>query len=166
MKKIFLLLIAAMVISCSTTGPQITTGDEKSKSILAAFDSYLANDYSWADTLYSPEILIYINSVEAVDVKTNIAGLASHHELFSDISITGPSEEGGAYVQTTNYNNNAGVWSHAWFVWKATGKATGKTIQIPVHVAYKWDNNGSISETYLFSDQAPQLAEINASQMQ
>ena len=75
MKKIILLLVATMVISCSTTGPQITTGDEKSKSILAAFDSYLANDYSWADTLYSPEILIYINSVEPVDVKTNIACL-------------------------------------------------------------------------------------------
>ena len=166
MKKIILLLVATMVISCSTTGPQITTGDAKSKSILAAFDSYLANDYSWADTLYSPEISIYINSVEPVDIKTNIAGLASHHELFSDISINSPVGEGGAYVQTTNYNNDAGVWSHAWFVWKGTGKATGKTIEIPVHVAYKWDNKGTITETYLFSDQAPQLAEINASQMQ
>ena len=88
------------------------------------------------------------------------------YELFSDISINSPVGEGGAYVQTTNYNNDAGVWSHAWFVWKATGKATGKTIQVPVHVAYKWDKNGTIAETYLFSDQAPQLAEINASQMQ
>ena len=164
MKKNFLLLLSALVISCST-GPQITTDDEKSQSILAAYDSYLSNDYSWADKLYSPEISIYINSVESVDIEANIAGLSAHHELFSNISLNNPNG-GKAYVQTTNYNNDLGIWSHAWFIWKGTGKVTGKTIQTPVHVAYRWDDNGTISETWLFSDQAPLLEEINASQIQ
>ena len=92
-------------------------------------DSYLANDYSWADTLYSPEILIYINSVEPVDIKTNIAGLASHHELFSDISINSPVGEGGAYVQTTNYNNDATKYGHTLgLCGKVQTESKGKTI--------------------------------------
>ena len=103
------------------------------------------------------------NSVKSISKEENIAGLSSHHNLFSDITISSPSPDGGkAYVQTTNYNNNNGIWSHAWFIWKGTGKATGKTIEVPCHVAYQWNENGKISQTWLFSDQAPLIAEINA----
>ena len=30
---------------------------------------------------------------------------------------------GNAFVQTTNYDDDTGIWSNAWFIWKGTGKA-------------------------------------------
>ena len=60
MKKI--LFIALLLFLPSLNAHQsnvlITTDDEKSKSILAAYDSYLVNEYDWDDKLYSPQILV------------------------------------------------------------------------------------------------------------
>ena len=163
MKNLILISIAALFIGCTSTGVQVTFDDEKSNAIKAAYDGYLANDYSWAETLYSPDIAVHINNVEAIDLDANVAGLASHHELFSDISMSHPSG-GNAFIQTTNYNDDTGIWSNAWFIWKGTGKVTGVTIEVPCHVAYQWNDEGQITQTWLFSDQAPLLAEVNAAQ--
>ena len=65
---------------------------------------------------------------------------------------------------TTSYENDLGVWSHAWFIWGGTGKVTGTTVQIPCHVAYQWNDDGSVSQTWLFSDQSSLIAEVNAAQ--
>ena len=163
MKKIILIFTIFLMIGCAPTGVQVTFDDEKSTAIKAAYEGYLANDYSWAETLYSPDIAVHINNVEAIDLDANIAGLASHHELFSNISMSHPSG-GDAFVQTTNYNDDTGIWSNAWFIWKGTGKVTGNTIEVPCHVAYQWNDEGQVTETWLFSDQAPLLAEVNAAQ--
>ena len=100
MKNLILIFISVLLVGCESTGPQVTTDDEKSQAILSAYDGYLANEYSWAEELYSDDITVYINSVEAIDKEANVAGLAAHHDLFSDISISSPGGEGGAYVQT------------------------------------------------------------------
>ena len=162
MKNLILIFVSALLLGCESTGPQVTTDDEKSQAILSAYDGYLNNEYSWADDLYSDDVTVYINSVEAIDKQANIAGLASHHDLFNDISISSPGGEGGAYVQTTKYDNDLGLWSHAWFIWGGTGKASGTSVKIPCHVAYQWNEDGSIGQTWLFSDQSPLLAEVNA----
>ena len=164
MKKLILIFISVLFVGCVSTGPQVTTDDQKTQSILSAYDGYLANEYGWADNIYSDDIMVYINSVEAIDKQANIAGLASHHELFSDITISSPGGEGGAYVQTTSYANDLGTWSHAWFIWGGTGKVTGTSVEIPCHVAYQWNDDGSVAQTWLFSDQSSLLAEVNAAQ--
>ena len=164
MKNLILIFISVLLVGCESTGPKVTTDDEKSQAILSAYDGYLANEYSWAEELYSDDITVYINSVEAIDKEANVAGLAAHHDLFSDISISSPGGEGGAYVQTTSYENDLGVWSHAWFIWGGTGKVTGSTVKIPCHVAYQWNDDGSVSQTWLFSDQSSLIAEVNAAQ--
>ena len=135
----------------------------KSQAILSTYDGYLANEYSWAEELYSDDITVYINSVEAIDKEANVAGLAAHHDLFSDISISSPDGEGGAYVQTTSYENDLGVWSHAWFM-RRNRKGDGTIFKIPCHVAYQWNDDGSVSQTWLFSDQSSLIAEVNAAQ--
>ena len=164
MKNLILIFIAVLLVGCESQDPQVTSDDEKSQAILSAYEGYLNNDYGWADELYSDDITVYINSVEAIDKEANVAGLASHHDLFSDISISSPGGEGGAYVQTTTYKNDLGVWSHAWFIWGGTGKVTGTNVQIPCHVAYQWNDEGTISQTWLFSDQSSLIAEVNAAQ--
>ena len=59
---------AAYLLAAHQTGVQVTFDDEKSNAIKAEYDGYLANDYSWAETLYSPDIAVHINNVEAIDL--------------------------------------------------------------------------------------------------
>ena len=84
-KTLFIaLLLLLPSLNAQESNVLVTTDDEKSKSILAAYDSYLLNEYDWSDKLFSPQILIYINSVKSISKEENIAGLSSHHNLFSD----------------------------------------------------------------------------------
>ena len=38
----------------------------------------------------------------------------------------------GAYIQTSVYGGELGTWTHAWFVWKGTGNASGNTFEVPI----------------------------------
>ena len=66
MKNLILIFISVLLVGCESTGPKVTTDDEKSQAILSAYDGYLANEYGWAEELYSDDITVYINSVEAL----------------------------------------------------------------------------------------------------
>ena len=67
----------------------------------------------------------------------------------------------GAYIQTSVYGGDLGTWTHAWFVWKGTGNASGNTFEVPCHVAYQWGDDGKIAQTWFFSDQSNHLKEFN-----
>ena len=47
MKNLILIFISVLLVGCESTGPKVTTDDEKSQAILSAYDGYLANEYSW-----------------------------------------------------------------------------------------------------------------------
>ena len=49
MKNLILIFISVLLVGCESTGPKVTTNDEKSQAILSAYDGYLANEYSWAE---------------------------------------------------------------------------------------------------------------------
>ena len=60
-------------------------------------------------------------------------------------------EDLGVWVQTTKYpasdNNPETAVSHSWFIWSATGKSSGNTITIPVHISFEWaDGNPNVSD--------------------
>ena len=69
------------------SGVQVTTDDEKSQAIKAAYDGYLVNDFTASNELYSDETAIYINSVESISNEENLAAFSSHHDFYSDISM-------------------------------------------------------------------------------
>ena len=64
MRNFILLFVAALFVGCASPGVQVTTDDEKSQAIKAAYDGYLVNDFTASNELYSDETAIYINSVE------------------------------------------------------------------------------------------------------
>ena len=68
----------------------------------------------------------------------------------------------GAYIQTSVYGGELGTWTHAWFVWKGTGNASGNTFEVPCHVAYQWGDDGKVAQTWFFSDQSNHLKELAA----
>ena len=65
MKNLILIFIAAVFIGCSSTGVQVTFDDEKSNAIRAHYQNYLNNNVEALQSLWSPDLNIYINSTEA-----------------------------------------------------------------------------------------------------
>mgnify|MGYP001104526689 CR=1 FL=1 len=84
-----------------------------------------------------------------------VGAAALHHSLFDTISN---SKIQPSNVTTATYENGS-VWSLAWFYWTATGKITGNEIQIPVHHAFRFENE-KIVEAYHFFD--PTLIDAEA----
>ena len=120
-------------------------------------DAYIANQFDDAAYMMAEDGAFYFNSAQ-VSKEEWVAAGALHHSLFDDISN---SKIQPAIVTTATYDNGA-VWSQAWFWWTATGKTTGTEIQIPVHHAFKFENE-KIVEVYHFFDPTLLDAEVAAS---
>ena len=77
-----------------------------------------------------------------------------HHELFKDIDLTWGDGENQrtAFVQTSTYP--PGDVTLAWFTWKGTGKASGKTYEVPTHIVYFWGDDNKIDRASVFNDSA------------
>ena len=102
MRNFILLFVAALFVGCASPGVQVTTDDEKSQAIKAAYDGYLVNDFTASNELYTDETAIYINSVESISNEENLAAFSSHHDFYSDISMSNGGVD-GAYIQTSVY---------------------------------------------------------------
>ena len=89
MKKLILILCTAAIFSCRTEkGIVVTLDDDKSKTVLSAYDDYLNNDTDeWIGTVFSAESKVYSNSLEPITIQENLENIAMHHELFEDISM-------------------------------------------------------------------------------
>ena len=118
-------------------------------------------------SLWSPDLKIYMNSVEASTV-TDISDLITvQHEVFENISMSFNYDEGsddlGVWVQTINYpamnGNPAATITQTWFNWSATGKSSGNTITIPVHISFEWADGKIVREWHNF-DTTAMMAEI------
>ena len=145
----------------------MTFDDEKSNAIRSHYQNYLKNDVPALQSLWSPDLKIYMNSVEASTV-TDISDLITvQHEVFENISMSFNYDEGsddlGVWVQTINYpamnGNPAATITQTWFNWSATGKSSGNTITIPVHISFEWADGKIVREWHNF-DTTAMMAEI------
>ena len=72
-------------------------------------------------------------------------------------------EDLGVWVQTTKYpasdNNPETAVSHSWFIWSATGKSSGNTITIPVHISFEWADGKIVREWHNY-DPSEMMAEV------
>ena len=162
MKKILLSAIAALVLFGCNQGVSVSFDDPKSQSILEVYGSYMENDMAAIESLYAADAVAYVNSVDSIPIQENMKNLAMHHELFDDISLSfGDGEnERTAFVQTSSYPTTD--ITLAWFVWSGTGKASGKTYEVPTHVVYFWGEDGKIASSSLFNDSASFVEEMEA----
>ena len=120
-------------------------------------DNYIANEFEKSGYMIADDGQFFFNSNQVSKEEWLAAG-AVHHSLFEDISN---SKIQPAIVTTAKYDNGA-VWSQAWFWWTGTGKVTGTEIQIPVHHAFRFENE-KIVEVYHFFDPTLFDAEVAAS---
>ena len=93
MKNLFYLILCGLLLSCNQTKPidcgiVVTFDDEKSMAIRAHFQNYLNNDVAALKTLWSPDLKIYMNSVEAAGVDEISALITMQHENFDNITLS------------------------------------------------------------------------------
>ena len=73
------------------------------------------------------------------------------------------SDDLGVWVQTINYpamnGNPAATITQTWVNWSATGKSSGNTITIPVHISFEWADGKIVRECHKF-DTTAMMAEI------
>ena len=169
MKKIIIIFITALFIGCDTApiGVQVTFDDEKSNAIRAHYQNYLNNDIDGLKSLWSPDLKIYMNSVNASGVDEISALITAQHENFDNISMSfqddGATEDLGVWAQSIVYPPMNGspemTITQTWFNWSATGKASGNTIEIPVHISFEWSDGKIVREWHNF-DTTEMMAEL------
>ena len=162
MKKILLSAIAALALFGCNQGVSVSFDDSKSQSILEVYGSYMDNDMAAIESLYAVDAVAFVNSIDSIPIQENMKNLAMHHELFDDINLSWGEGEGErtAFVQTSSYPTLDVTL--AWFVWSGTGKASGKTYNVPTHVVYFWGEDGKIASSSLFNDSASFVEEMEA----
>jgi len=168
MKKLLLLfLFAGFTFSCTNNDVVVTFDDDKSSAIKAHFENYLKNDMDGLKELWSPDIKVYLNSKQPINLDEFVGILEAQHAGFDPIHMTFGEEGGedlGVWVQTITYpaigEYPSNTITQSWFDWNATGKATGKKIVLPAHIGFKWGKDGKIIEEYHTYDTQEMMAEL------
>ena len=155
MKKIILIFLTALFVGCDTapTGVQVTFDDEKSNAIRAHYQNYLNNDVEALQSLWSPDLNIYINSTESAGVDDISTAIKAQHMVFENIKMSFAEDGGedlGVWVQTINYPANNGyeasTHTQTWFTWSGTSKISGNEVVTPVFIGFQWEDGKIINE--------------------
>ena len=107
MKKILLLLLfVGFTYGCKNNDVVVTFNDDKSNAIKTHFQNYLNNDMDGLKELWSPDIKIYLNSKQPINLDQLVELLQAQHAGFDPILMTFGEEGGedlGVWVQTITY---------------------------------------------------------------
>ena len=156
MKKISPILLLLITFSCSNqqeTAAIVKTGDDLTLNAKELLKSYVNNDFSLWEKLFSDDCEVLFNNL-VFDKKSLIEGIKQDHKLFKFESI---SDE---YAHT-NYFKNGGIWTNHWFINTLTGKFTGETTAVRVHTDLKWEN-GKVVIFQVYYDPTLQVNEAAA----
>ena len=173
MKKYILIIIYVLILGCSNSGVVLTTfDDDKSNAIRQHFQNYLNNDMDGLKSLWSPDLQVFLNSVEPISLDELVGLLEAQHETFSITMSWGNNEDIGYWVETTDYpgddSYDPATVTQTWFNWIATSNLTGDTITLPAHISFFWGDDGKIAAEYHMYDTGEMEAAIaefqNASQ--
>ena len=68
------------------------------------------------------------------------------------------------WIQTIDFpaiGENPGITiTQTWFTWSATGKTSGISVEVPVHISFGWGENNKIVQEWHNFDPAKIVAEI------
>ena len=161
MKKLILILITITFSGCNNSATIVELDDEKSDAIRGHFQHYLNNDIDglkelWAD---DDKITLWLGSVETSPLSDLIGLIGAQYAAFDNIQMLNP--KGGdnpIFVETKSYANGE-TWTNTWFRWSAVGKSSGKLIELPANLNFRWENGEIVEEVHLF-DPALMIQEI------
>ncbi len=169
MKKITLIIICLLALGCTPNkGLTVNIDDDKSNSIRQHFENYLNNDMEGLKSLWSPDLQVFLNSVDAISLDELVGLLEAQHSTY-DISMSwGTNEDVSYWVETTDYpgddSYDTATVTQTWFNWIATSKLSGETITMPAHISFFWGEDGKIAAEYHMYDTGEMVAGIEAAQ--
>ena len=152
MKKIILLLLTITLIGCANDAIIVEFEDEKSNAIRGHYQHYLNNDIDglkklWAD---DDKITLWLGSVETSPLSELIGLIQAQHAGFDNIQMLNPDDEDAPiYVETKTYSTGE-TWTNTWFRWSGVGKSSGKLIELPANLNFRWENGEIVEEVHLF----------------
>jgi ketosteroid isomerase-like protein len=124
--------------------PVTSGGDWRTKATDAVHASYVAGDFDAGLAAFADDCIHQWGdpngSVTNADWK---AGLAVHHEVFSDISLEN-------YYSMTGEYSDGNVWTASWFTWTGTDRKTGEKAEFLVHCAWRWEGDKIVEDKTFF----------------
>tara|TARA_B100001094_G_C18121531_1_gene767142 strand:+ start:810 stop:1337 length:528 start_codon:yes stop_codon:yes gene_type:complete len=152
LKKLLLLFITTATIGCNSSNTVVEFEDEKSNSIRGHYQYYLNNDIEGLKKLWADEdkITLWLGSVKTSPLSELIGLIEVQHAAFDNIQMLNP--DGGdapIYVETKTYLSGE-TWTNTWFRWSGVGKSSGKLIELPANLNFRWENGEIVEEIHLF----------------
>ena len=153
MKNLIIILFTFLILGCDNNATIVSFDDEKSNSIRNHYQYYLNNDIDglkelWAD---DDKIVLYLGSVETSPLSELTGLIQAQHAAFDNIQLLNiQGEDQPIYVETKTYPSGQ-TWTNTWFKWSAVGKTTGNTVEIPVHISFRWEGGEIVEEVHLFN---------------
>tara|TARA_B100000029_G_scaffold488148_1_gene544384 strand:+ start:123 stop:638 length:516 start_codon:yes stop_codon:yes gene_type:complete len=152
MNKLGLVLLAAIVASCSPhlKDPNPSNEDEKSEIIRTMTKSYVDGKLN-GDHVAEECNITFNNQRLTKEEWSQIAEF--HQKSFEKIEFT------NGWIQTTAYEGenwgwgDGTTWSHQWNSWTATSKISGETHTNACHWGFLWKDGKIVRLAGFFSDE-------------
>ncbi|MBO3116215.1 lipoprotein [Winogradskyella sp. DF17] len=156
MKKLVLIICAlAVVTACQQKETRYTQQSPEIDSVKQLISEYNAQDYSMevmADTCKS-----YLNTKTDFLSKGDL--MAYHKGNDANYSKRGFLDEDQDYEMVVT--DNGETWVNCWLDWQGTVAVTGKVIDMPVHLTYRFVD-GKIVRQYGYWDPSEIVLEMQA----
>ena len=159
MKNIYILIVLILGFTSCETAVKLETQtgiiegeDEKSLTIDAFNDAYLANDMTGQDTLFTDGAVAKVNSQE-ISPSEMIDAFMGGRESYDDIKNLDRA------TGTFSFDEGS-IYTCTWFTWEGTSKSTGVVVSTPVHAWFKWEGDKVSEVTYIY-DSAQYVANMS-----
>ena len=107
--------------------------DAKSKRIDAFHQAYLDGNFDSQIDLFTEDAVIHINA-DDVSAQDMISGFGAGSEFYENIQYKD-------WTTATMHLDDGKVYTNLWYIWSATSKATGVTLNNPVHTWMRWEGD-------------------------
>ena len=165
MKKLILLGLALVLfIGCQNSAKQFTMSSPEIDEVKALVKDYHAGDWeAWA-THYADTAKIFHNTWDENKSTTPQETINNLKDILSNMSSYHFEEDNELPWYEMVTNDEGSVWVYFWGNWQGTFAANGKVLELPVHLALKFENGKIVREEgfYNLADFNTGLQEIEA----
>lgn len=146
MKKLFILFISIVLISCNQQTSNldnadwsgtISENDDKTQIVKDIMKSYVNNNMASMKDYFHPDAEISVND-NVMNFDEMVAGFASGHENWNNIMHSN-------VIATTMFYNNGKIYTNSWYDWSGTSKKNGKEVELKGYCSWGWENDKIIS---------------------
>ena len=117
--------------------------DAKSKRIDAFHQAYLDGNFDSQIDLFTEDAVIHINA-DDVSAQDMISGFGAGSEFYENIQYKD-------WTTATMHLDDGKVYTNLWYIWSATSKATGITLNNPVHTWMRWEGDKIAEAAFIFN---------------